>query len=106
MQFTKMQGAGNDYIYVNEFEENVPEDVATLAWIESRLVFCVIQCPRPSLMVSWCNPPATPVGPRLDQLSGNDIADLLADFSGNAIHIETLNCRFQGHPRRGRQPSS
>jgi diaminopimelate epimerase len=26
MRFTKMQGAGNDYIYVNCFEESVPED--------------------------------------------------------------------------------
>jgi len=31
MKFTKMHGAGNDYVYVNLFEETVPEDVADLA---------------------------------------------------------------------------
>ena len=31
MQFTKMHGAGNDYVYINCFEEAVPGDVATLA---------------------------------------------------------------------------
>jgi diaminopimelate epimerase len=31
MRFTKMHGAGNDYVYVNGFEENIPEDVAELA---------------------------------------------------------------------------
>jgi diaminopimelate epimerase len=31
MQFTKMQGAGNDYVYVNCFEELLPEDLPGLA---------------------------------------------------------------------------
>lgn len=31
MQFTKMQGAGNDYVYVNCFEESVPADLPALA---------------------------------------------------------------------------
>ncbi|MEZ5942040.1 MAG: diaminopimelate epimerase [Planctomycetaceae bacterium] len=31
MRFTKMHGAGNDYVYVNCFEENLPNDVAQLA---------------------------------------------------------------------------
>jgi len=31
MRFTKMHGAGNDYVYVNCFEERCPEDVAKLA---------------------------------------------------------------------------
>jgi len=31
MQFTKMHGAGNDYIYVNCFKEPLPEDPAELA---------------------------------------------------------------------------
>lgn len=31
MRFTKMQGAGNDYVYVNCFEEPVPENPAELA---------------------------------------------------------------------------
>ena len=31
MRFTKMQGAGNDYIYVNCFDEPVPNDPADLA---------------------------------------------------------------------------
>ena len=31
MRFTKMHGAGNDYIYVNCFEEPVPDDPAALA---------------------------------------------------------------------------
>jgi len=31
MQFTKMHGAGNDYVYVNCFEENFPDDPAELA---------------------------------------------------------------------------
>lgn len=31
MKFTKMQGIGNDYIYVNCFEENVPADPAALS---------------------------------------------------------------------------
>ncbi len=30
-QFTKMHGAGNDYIYVNCFVEQIPQDVAALA---------------------------------------------------------------------------
>jgi diaminopimelate epimerase len=31
MQFTKMQGAGNDYIYVNCFRETPPRDLAALS---------------------------------------------------------------------------
>ena len=31
MRFTKMQGAGNDYVYVNCFEETLPDDVLELA---------------------------------------------------------------------------
>ncbi|QDT30287.1 Diaminopimelate epimerase [Gimesia panareensis] len=31
MKFTKMHGAGNDYVYVNCFEETLPEDIASLA---------------------------------------------------------------------------
>ncbi|HEX5498664.1 MAG TPA: diaminopimelate epimerase, partial [Thermomicrobiales bacterium] len=31
MRFTKMQGAGNDYIYVNCFAEPLPDDPAALA---------------------------------------------------------------------------
>ena len=31
MKFTKMQGAGNDYVYVNLFEERLPEDPVVLA---------------------------------------------------------------------------
>jgi diaminopimelate epimerase len=31
MRFTKMQGAGNDYVYVNCFDEPVPKDPAELA---------------------------------------------------------------------------
>lgn len=31
MKFTKMQGAGNDYVYVNCFDERVPADVPGLA---------------------------------------------------------------------------
>jgi diaminopimelate epimerase len=31
MRFTKMHGAGNDYVYVNCFEESLPKDVKTLA---------------------------------------------------------------------------
>ena len=31
MRFTKMQGAGNDYIYVDCFEEDVPADLPALA---------------------------------------------------------------------------
>src|SRR6266851_5210690 len=31
MRFTKMQGCGNDYVYVNCFAEPIPRDPATLA---------------------------------------------------------------------------
>lgn len=31
MRFTKMHGAGNDYVYVNAFEERLPEDLPGLA---------------------------------------------------------------------------
>jgi diaminopimelate epimerase len=31
MRFTKMQGAGNDYVYVNCFDEGLPDDPADLA---------------------------------------------------------------------------
>jgi diaminopimelate epimerase len=31
MQFTKMHGAGNDYVYVNCFDDSLPEDPAELA---------------------------------------------------------------------------
>jgi len=31
MRFTKMQGIGNDYVYVNCFEESLPKDPAALA---------------------------------------------------------------------------
>lgn len=31
MRFTKMQGIGNDYIYINCLEETVPEDLSALA---------------------------------------------------------------------------
>ncbi|MBL8870753.1 MAG: diaminopimelate epimerase, partial [Planctomycetaceae bacterium] len=31
MRFTKMQGAGNDYVYVNAFAEKLPADLPLLA---------------------------------------------------------------------------
>lgn len=31
MKFTKMHGAGNDYVYINAFEETLPEDIPALA---------------------------------------------------------------------------
>jgi diaminopimelate epimerase len=31
MQFTKMHGAGNDYVYVNAFQESLPADIPELA---------------------------------------------------------------------------
>lgn len=31
MRFTKMHGAGNDYVYVNGFEESLPDDLPELA---------------------------------------------------------------------------
>lgn len=31
MRFTKMHGAGNDYVYVNAFKETLPEDIPALA---------------------------------------------------------------------------
>ena len=31
MKFTKMHGAGNDYVYVNAFEESLPEDLPALS---------------------------------------------------------------------------
>jgi diaminopimelate epimerase len=31
MRFTKMQGAGNDYVYVNGFEESIPVDLEDVA---------------------------------------------------------------------------
>jgi diaminopimelate epimerase len=31
MKFTKMQGAGNDYVYVNAFTEKLPSDIGDLA---------------------------------------------------------------------------
>jgi len=31
MRFTKMHGAGNDYVYVNAFEERLPDDLPRLA---------------------------------------------------------------------------
>src|SRR5438874_9702501 len=31
MRFTKMQGAGNDYVYVNCFQEKLPADLPKLA---------------------------------------------------------------------------
>lgn len=31
MQFTKMHGAGNDYVYVNAFAERLPDDLAELS---------------------------------------------------------------------------
>ena len=39
MRFTKMQGIGNDYLYVNCFEE-VVEDPQRLALVMSRPHFC------------------------------------------------------------------
>ena len=37
MRFTKMHGAGNDYVYVDCFHEETPDDPATLAkWISNR----------------------------------------------------------------------
>ena len=36
MRFTKMQGLGNDYIYVNCLEENVPDPVETARKISDR----------------------------------------------------------------------
>ena len=30
MKFTKMHGAGNDYVYVNAFEESLPADLPAL----------------------------------------------------------------------------
>ena len=36
MRFTKMQGAGNDYIYVNCFEETVKDPAATAIKVSDR----------------------------------------------------------------------
>ena len=41
MKFTKMHGLGNDYIYVNLFEEKRIEDPAGLAWKLSRHHFSI-----------------------------------------------------------------
>src|SRR5262245_47053389 len=35
MKFTKMHGAGNDYVYVNAFTESLPRDLAKLARVVS-----------------------------------------------------------------------
>ena len=31
LHFTKMHGIGNDYIYINGFEETLPDDLSALA---------------------------------------------------------------------------
>lgn len=36
MKFTKMHGAGNDYVYVNGFEETIPDRVKTAAAVSDR----------------------------------------------------------------------
>ena len=36
MKFTKMHGAGNDYVYVNCFEETIPDRVKTAAAVSDR----------------------------------------------------------------------
>ena len=36
MKFTKMQGAGNDYVYVNCFEEKVEDPAATAIRVSDR----------------------------------------------------------------------
>ncbi|MEX0715048.1 MAG: diaminopimelate epimerase [Planctomycetaceae bacterium] len=37
MRFTKMHGAGNDYVYVDRFRESLPDDAATLADLARRI---------------------------------------------------------------------
>lgn len=41
MKFTKMHGAGNDYLYVDCFEQSVPEDAAEIAQLVSHRHFGV-----------------------------------------------------------------
>ena len=36
MKFTKMQGAGNDYVYINGFTEHVEDKVTFVKWISDR----------------------------------------------------------------------
>ena len=36
MKFTKMQGCGNDYVYVNCFEEDVPDPAALAVRVSDR----------------------------------------------------------------------
>ena len=36
MRFTKMQGAGNDYVYINGFTEHVEDKVTFVKWISDR----------------------------------------------------------------------
>ena len=52
MKFTKMHGAGNDYVYVDCFAQEIPEDVADLAVAISHRQFGVggdgMICIRPS----------------------------------------------------------
>ena len=52
MKFTKMHGAGNDYVYVDCFNQTIPEDVADLARDISHRHFGVggdgLICIRPS----------------------------------------------------------
>ncbi|MCD7981034.1 MAG: diaminopimelate epimerase [Clostridiales bacterium] len=36
MKFTKMHGCGNDYVYVNCFEENVPDPAAVSVYVSDR----------------------------------------------------------------------
>ena len=53
MQFTKMHGAGNDYVYVNCFQEQIPDDVPKLAREISNRHFgvggdgLILICPSP-----------------------------------------------------------
>ena len=36
MKFTKMQGIGNDYVYVNGFEETVADPAAAAVFVSNR----------------------------------------------------------------------
>lgn len=38
MKFTKMQGIGNDYVYVNCFEEKVENPAALAKFVSDRLL--------------------------------------------------------------------